>query len=182
MFIITFLVFSIVYSKSFAGYYFVSSLLSLIDKWEDVYSHISKKLSKDDIYKFLVEGDLLALTENQLIKVQEITSLLFDITLVFLAWITILHLGGVVPVDILYSVYLAVGIIWLIMVFISTYVNAKFARVFEEEFVRLAEVFAQINLQNQINDNLETVENKENIDKQDVENKTEESKNNSDKK
>jgi len=42
-------------------------------------------LSKDDIYKFLVEGDLLALTENQLIKVQEITSLLFDITLVFLA-------------------------------------------------------------------------------------------------
>jgi len=68
------------------------------------------------------------------------------------------------------------------MVFISTYVNAKFARVFEEEFVRLAEVFAQINLQNQINDNLETVENKENIDKQDVENKTEESKNNSDKK
>jgi len=73
-----------VYSKPLAGYYFVSSLLSLIDKGEDIYSHISKKLSKDDIYKFLIEGDLLILTENQLIKVQEITSLLFDMTLIFL--------------------------------------------------------------------------------------------------
>jgi len=49
------------------------------------------------------------------------------------------------------------------MLFVSLYVNAKFTRVFREEFVRLNEVFSQINLQNQINNYAENAEDKEDV-------------------
>ncbi len=150
VFILTLLVFFIIYSKLFGGLYFVSTLLSMIDKWEDVYNHLASKLSNETLYKYLVEGDLLLLTETQLLKVKEIGSLVFDVTLVFLLGLGIVYVGGIIDPNVVYAALLAVAIVWILEIFIELYVDLKFARVFEQEIKELAQAFAAINLENQI--------------------------------
>jgi len=172
VFVLTLLVFFIMYSKVFGGYYFVSVLLSLIDKWEDVYNHLSKKLTKKSLYEYLLEGDLLILTETQLVKVQEIASLLFDITLVFLLGIGIVFLGGILDPSVFYAVALAVMIVWILAIFTELYVDLKFARVFEEEITQLAEAMFAMNMQNQ----LEEYKEKQDTEEDNKENSKEENK------
>jgi len=152
VFVVTLLVFLIIYSKLFGWYYFVSVLLSLIDKWEDVYNHLASKLSKDSLYKYLLEGDILVLTETQLLKVKEIWSLVFDITLVFLLWLWVVFIWWVLDISILYAVLFAVMIVWLLALFMELYVSLKFERVFEKEIEELAEVMFRMNLENQIDE------------------------------
>jgi len=150
IFVLALITFFIVYSKSIGGYFFISTLLNLIDKWEDVYDHISKKLSKDSIQKFLVDGSLLVLAETQLNKVKEITSILYDITLVFLLGMVTIFLSGFMLPPVFYALLFAVIIVWFFTAFIELYVSLKFVRVFEEEIEVVEQEFKEFN--KEIND------------------------------
>jgi hypothetical protein len=158
VFILTLFVFFIIYSKTLGGYYFVSGLLSLIDKWEDVYHHISKNVSKDSLYKYLVDWDLLIFSELQLAKVQETDSTLNDITLVFLLGLFVVYLSGLLPDPIFYSVLFAVVIVWVLDMFVALYTSAKFFRVFDEEIKVLDKAFEEWNLENKVEEKAEQVE------------------------
>ena len=162
VFIISLIVFFIIYAKTIAGYSFVASLLSLIDKWEDVYDHISKKLSKDSLYKYLVDGDLLVLSETQLLKVTETESILNDISLVFLLWITVVYLSWWLAQPLFYAVLFALLIVWLIQFFIGLYASVKFARVFSSEIEELEKAFKEWNTLEKANELEQTTEKEEN--------------------
>jgi len=175
VFVITLLVFMIIYSKLFGWYYFVSVLLSLIDKWEDIYNHLANKLSKDSLYKYLVEGDLFILTETQLFKVKEIWSLVFDITLVFLLWLWIVFVWWILDISVLYAVLFAIMIVWILELFIELYVSLKFERVFEKDIEELEDIMFQMNLENKINkQNIgenHSIDKEDNIVKENADNK-----------
>ena len=162
VFIISLIVFFIIYSKTIAGYSFVSTLLSLIDKWEDIYDYISKKLSKDSLYKYLVDGDLLVLSETQLLKVTETESILNDISLVFLLWITVVYLSWWLVQPLFYAVLFALLIVWLIQFFIGLYASVKFARVFSSEIEELEKAFKEWNTLEKANELEQTTEKEEN--------------------
>ena len=170
VFVLTLLALLVIYSKVFGSYYFVSVLLSLIDKGEDVYNHISGKLSKKSLYDYLLEGDLLVLAETQLIKASEIASRVFDISLIFALGLVIVYLGGGLDVNALYAALLALMIVWVLTFFIQMYVELKFARVFEEELKELPKILSELNLQNQLE---ETQENDAENQSSDSENEVE---------
>lgn len=171
IFIISLLVFFIIYAKVIAGYSFVASLLSLIDKWEDVYDHISSKLSKDSLYKYLVDGDLLVLTETQLLKVAETESTLNDISLVFLLAMTVVYLSWWLAQPLFYAVLFALFIVWLIQFFVGLYASLKFARVFSSEMEDIEKAFKEWNTLEKAN---EIEQNNEESDKEEQNNEQEE--------
>jgi len=157
IFLLALLTFFIIYSKSIGGYFFISTLLNLIDKGEDIYDHISKKLSKDSIQKYLFEWSLLALVETQLNKVKEITSILYDITLVFLLGVVTMFLSGFMLPPVFYALVFAVVIVWVFTAFVELYVSLKFVRIFEEEIAEMEKELKIIN--NSIQNYNEDVEN-----------------------
>ena len=152
VFLFTLLVFFIIYSKTIWWYYFISTILNLIEDGKDVYSHISEKLSKDSIQKYLLEWNLLTLVENMLIKTTETSSLLIDMTLLFLLWISIGFLSWAIVDILFYSVLFAITIVLTLNLLIELYVKVKFSRIFAEEIKEIEKAFEWWNTENKIED------------------------------
>lgn len=172
IFILSLIIFFIIYARTIAGYSFIVNLLSLIDEGKDVYDHIAKNLSKDSLYKYLVDGDLLILSETQLLKVTEVESTLNDISLVFLLGMTIIYLSWWVAEPLFYAVLFALIIVWLIQFFIGLYASLKFSRIFSSEIKEIEKEFKKWNTLEKAN---EIEQENKNIENSNT-NKTEENK------
>ncbi len=167
VFVISLLVFSILYSKVLGAYYFVNRLLSMIENDEDIFDYVKDKLSKNTLIKYLLEWDLLVLAETQLLKAKEIWGLLFDISLVYMLILFIGNLVGILPDFVFYSAVISPMLLVILVWFIDMYVDYKFVRIFLEELKDFEQIAKSIYIENQN----EVEELKEDAKVEDVNNK-----------
>jgi len=133
IFLITFIVLIILYSKVFASFYIISSLLNLIEKEEDVNAFISDKLSQNSLINYIEKNSLFVLAESLILKAKESATHLFDVTLIFALLLLILNIGNNLDPNIFYSAMFAVLIVWIFEYSIEIYTDLKFKRIFEKE-------------------------------------------------
>ena len=155
IFLLWLIVFFLIYTKVFAGYAFVNTLLDLVDKGEDVFDHLKNNLSKESLLKALEEGSLMVLTETQFLKVQEMSSSLFDLSLVYLFAMLVAAISGILPMPVFYAATLPAVIVIVLAWLIELYIDVKFYRVFEQEIAEIESLARALNLENQLEGHLE---------------------------
>ena len=158
VFLLGLIVFFLIYTKVFAGYAFVNTLLNLIDKGEDVFEHLKNNLSKESLFKALEEGSLMVLSETQFLKVQEMSSNLFDLTLVYLFAMLVAAISWVLPMPIFYAATLPAVIVVVFAWLVELYIDVKFYRVFAQEIQELEALARALNLENQLEEHLDEEE------------------------
>ena len=148
-FILTFLVFLIIYSRVFGGSFFVLNLLSMINNGADIIKPIKKNVSKEEFLKFLEEANLLFFVEGLVIELNKVFSFYYDLSLVFLLVLTLVYIGLPFPT----AAIVVIGAAWAILalmvmgLIINSYVNAKFAYVFVEELQEFEEITKDLKLE-----------------------------------
>jgi len=158
VFLLGLIVFFLIYNKVFAGYAFVNTLLNLIDKGEDIFDHLKNNLSKESLFKALEEGSLMVFTETQFLKVQEMSSNLFDLTLVYLFAMLVAAISWVLPMPIFYAATLPAVIVVVFAWLVELYIDVKFYRVFAQEIQELEALARALNLENQLEEHLDEEE------------------------
>lgn len=171
VFLLGLIVFFLIYTKVFAGYAFINTLLDLIDKGEDIFEHLKNNLSKESLLKALEEWSLMVLSETQFLKVQEMSSNLFDLTLVYLFAMLVAAISGVLPMPIFYAATLPAVIVVVFAWLIELYIDVKFYRIFEEEIKEIESLARALNLENQLEGSLETENEDEEQDSKNENNK-----------
>jgi hypothetical protein len=165
-------VFFLIYTKVFAGYNFINVLLDLIANGDDVFDHLAKNLSKDSLFKYLAEGELMIVTETQYLKVKEMSSNLFDMTLLYLFALFVVAVAGILPMPIFYAATLPAVIVVVFAWLVELYLDVKFVRVFSEEIKELEALARALDLENKLVEQMEDEETEEENNKEQA--KTEE--------
>jgi len=142
VFVVSFLVFFILYSNVIAGFMFLNTLLSKIDKEEDVDEFLKPNLSLQDYFRYVVEGELLLLSEEILFRLKERTSILFNIVLVFLFSFFVLYLINVLPEPVFYAAVLPALTVTVIVWGMESYIDLKFIRIFVKEIEKFYKLLA----------------------------------------
>ncbi len=170
IFILSLIVFLIVYSNVIAGYLVLNTLLSKIDNDENIEDLVQEHLSKEDFIKLILEGELLFVVESMLFKLKERTSILFNISLLFMFWFFILYNVGVIIEPIFYSIIVPILVVTFLVWGIESVVSLKFIRVFSEELIKLKEIL--VNLEDELKENENLKQNEVwNMEKNEVNNK-----------
>ncbi len=157
LFILSFIVFFIIYAKVIGGYYFVNNLLNLINNEEDLYQLLKENLSKHSLAKYLLEGDLLLLAESQILKLKEISSLLLDATLLFLLILFGLNISLMLPDPIFFALTIPAVVVIVFVWLIELYIDAKFIKTFEKEIDEFYKVAKALDLENKLEENVEEI-------------------------
>ena len=166
IFLLGLVVFFLIYTKVFAGYNFINVLLDLIANGDDVFDHLAKNLSKDSLFKYLAEGELMVVTETQYLKVKEMSSNLFDMTLLYLFALFVVAIAGILPMPIFYAATLPAVIVVVFAWLVELYLDVKFVRVFSEEIKELEALARALNLENKLVEQMEDEESDEENNKE----------------
>ena len=158
IFLLGLVVFFLIYTKVFAGYNFINVLLDLIANGDDVFDHLAKNLSKDSLFKYLTEGELMVVSETQYLKVKEMSSNLFDMTLLYLFVLFIVAVAGILPISIFYAATLPAVIVIVFAWLVELYLDVKFVKIFSKDIKELESLARNLNLENKMMDQLETEE------------------------
>ena len=113
----------------------------------------------------------MVLSETQFLKVQEMSSNLFDLTLVYLFAMLVAAISGVLPMPIFYAATLPAVIVVVFAWLIELYIDVKFYRIFEEEIKEIESLARALNLENQLEGSLETENEDEEQDSKNENNK-----------
>jgi len=147
-FIVTLLVFVIVYSRIFGGTFFVLDLLGMIERGEDIVGAVRGDVQKGKVLKLLEEANLLLFVEGLVVEINKVFSFYYDMTLVFLLVLTLLYLGVPLPTvqAIVVGAAVAVLPIMLVGLFANMHLNARFAEVFVKEIKEFEELTKNLRL------------------------------------